>query len=298
MFGKKLAAGPKPTAAPKQFTTKVGAPPASVVRAAVRATGGRGGAPTRAAPTACVWPRLRMQARRRSGGTWQQGVVREQHARACSEAGGGWEHSRQPDWTRHGVCSQRALAWLGECEDGPRARADTDAASAPSLRMREQLEGFSVGEEDCGMMGGNCGQRLFSTRPNRVSVPRARARAARPVCPLLPAAAAPPARWTPPPGAPALRVCRAPGCRAQSAGVGSPRLRACASRAMPRCASRLYACCSGAARLSCQYGERPSAAAPAAVARRGGPHALRGRGAVCGRAFWCRRSLSAWCWQF
>ena len=32
-----------------------------------------------------------------------------------------------------------------------------------------QLEGFSVGEEDCGMMGGNCGQRLFSTRPNRVS---------------------------------------------------------------------------------------------------------------------------------
>ena len=32
-----------------------------------------------------------------------------------------------------------------------------------------QLEGFSVGEEDCGMMGGNCGQRLFSTRPTRVS---------------------------------------------------------------------------------------------------------------------------------
>jgi len=32
-----------------------------------------------------------------------------------------------------------------------------------------QLEGFSVGEEDCGMMGGNCGQRLFSTRPHRVS---------------------------------------------------------------------------------------------------------------------------------
>ena len=26
-----------------------------------------------------------------------------------------------------------------------------------------------MGEEDCGMMGGNCGQRLFSTRPNRVS---------------------------------------------------------------------------------------------------------------------------------
>jgi hypothetical protein len=32
-----------------------------------------------------------------------------------------------------------------------------------------QLEGFSTGQEDCGMSGGNCGQRLFSTRPSRVS---------------------------------------------------------------------------------------------------------------------------------
>lgn len=41
------------------------------------------------------------------------------------------------------------------------------------LRAQSQLEGFSIGEEDCGMMGGNCGQRLFSTRPNRVSLTRA-----------------------------------------------------------------------------------------------------------------------------
>ncbi len=32
----------------------------------------------------------------------------------------------------------------------------------------QQKEGFSVGEEDCGMMGGYCGQTLlFSTRPKR-----------------------------------------------------------------------------------------------------------------------------------
>ena len=35
--------------------------------------------------------------------------------------------------------------------------------------MLVQLEGYSNGLEDCGMMGGNCGQRLFSTRPTRVS---------------------------------------------------------------------------------------------------------------------------------
>ena len=166
MFGKKLVAVKKPAAAPRQFTTKVGAPRLG----------------SRPLWCACCVQRLRLcPLGCRSSPHGLAWFKRDRWYSMHRERDGeteGWDGGREG-----GRDGGRDGGWDGGRDGGraPQAPGRLPAGHTATwfpvltqpVRAHSQLEGFSIGEEDCGMMGGNCGQRLFSTRPNRVSLTRA-----------------------------------------------------------------------------------------------------------------------------
>ena len=158
------------------------------------------------------------------------------------------------------------------------------------VRAQSQLEGFSIGEEDCGMMGGNCGQRLFSTRPNRVSLTRA------------PAARMPLA----PPG---QRVRGTPLASRAGDVLGSPQCvpPACPLRAWSLSAPACVSSCTRCAPVLPVFIERSAEETRWAASKVCARTAGAAHGAVwCGslhalnvlRARCCWHLLSACCWQF
>ena len=146
MFGQKLvAAKPKPSARPKQQLTKVRMSPQQPLSGTALWT----------ARFACTPFNMHrhIQLLVVRGPCWADGRGKVRSPCAVEY---------QPRWSFRGL---RAFVL---CRRACFLCCTLRAGRCDEACLLRQLEGFSVGEEDCGMMGGNCGQRLFSTRPNRV----------------------------------------------------------------------------------------------------------------------------------